>query len=190
MVDYFALLGEPRRPSLDPERIKETFHRLSRERHPDQAGGGQDAFADLNLAQETLRDPKLRLRHLLALEYPEVATAGPAIVPASLADDFGPVLGLLQKADAFLPRKTAAAGALAKALLLKDEAELREELRVVSARLEGKMAIATEDLHSLSDRWEAGRDANVLLDLYHRFAYLGRWLEQLRERGFQLEMAA
>lgn len=189
MVDYFALLGEPRRPSLDPERIKETFHRLSRERHPDQAGGGQEAFAELNLAQETLRDPKARLRHLLALEFPGLATAGPAIVPAALQDEFGPVLGLLQKADAFLPKKAAAAGALAKALLFKDEAALRGELQVVSARLESKMAVATDDLQVLSARWDTGQDGDALLDLYHRFAYLSRWLEQLRERGFQMEMA-
>lgn len=183
MVDYFALLGEPRRPFLDPDRIKETFHRLSRERHPDQAGGGQDAFADLNLAQETLRDPKTRLRHLLALEFPEIATAGPAVVPVSLADDFGPVLGLLQKADAFLPKKAAASGALAKALLSREEAALRAELEEISARLNGKMTVATEDLRMLD-----GRDRDALLDLYQRFAYLGRWLEQLRERAFQLEM--
>ena len=34
MTDLFALLGEPRRPDLDPERIKQTFHRLSRTEHP------------------------------------------------------------------------------------------------------------------------------------------------------------
>lgn len=186
MVDYFALLGEPRRPSLDPERIKETFHRLSRERHPDQAGGGQEAFAELNVAQETLRDPKARLRHLLALEFPEIVTAGPAIVPASLADEFGPVLGLLQKAGVFLPRLTAATGALAKALLVREATALRAELREVAARLEGKMASAADDLRSLNAGW----DACALLDLYHRFAYLGRWLEQLRERTFELEMAS
>src|SRR6187402_2801403 len=108
MTDYFALLGEPRRPLLDPERIKDTFHRLSRERHPDQAGGAIDAFAELNLAQETLRDPKLRLRHLLALEHPEIGTAGPTSVPPSLADDFAPTHELLQRLNAFLPRKEAA----------------------------------------------------------------------------------
>ena len=36
MLDYFALLEEERRPWIDPEKIKETFHRLSREQHPDQ----------------------------------------------------------------------------------------------------------------------------------------------------------
>lgn len=189
MVDYFALLGERRRPFLDPGRIKETFHLLSRERHPDQAGGGQEAFADLNLAQETLRDPKARLRHLLALEFPEMATAGPVVVPASLADDFGPVLGLLQKADAFLPRKAAAPGALAKALLAGEETALRAGLRDQLTRLEETYARALADLQALDAAWQGGRDGAALLDLYHRFAYLSRWLEQLRERAFQLEMA-
>lgn len=190
MSDHFAVLGEPRRPFLDPGRIKETFHRLSRERHPDQAGGGAEAFADLNLAQETLRDPKTRLRHLLALEFPEAPTAGPAVVPASLADDFAPVLGLLQRVDAFRPQKEAATGALARALLARQDAGLRAEVREWSARLEGKMAAATADLQALDAGWDARRDGAGLLELYHRFAYLGRWLEQLRERAFALEMAS
>ena len=69
-TDYFALLGEPRRPFLDPERVKETFHRLSLCQHPDQQQDGDpsggDDFARLNQAQQVLREPKARLKHLLA----------------------------------------------------------------------------------------------------------------------------
>lgn len=189
MVDYFALLGEPRRPWLDPERIKETFHRLSRERHPDQAGGAQDAFADLNLAQETLRDPKLRLRHLLELEHPAIRPSGPATVPATLADDFAPIHELLQRIDAYLPRKAAASGALARALLAREETALRIGARDRLAGLDAKIASALTDLRSLDAGWEPNHHATAarLLDLYGRFAYLSRWAGQLRERLFHLE---
>ena len=75
--DFFAWLGMPRRPWLDPEAVKERFHTLSREHHPDQQAAGSNAetdaaFARLNAAQAALRDPKARLRCLLELEHPGV----------------------------------------------------------------------------------------------------------------------
>ena len=115
MTDLFALLGEPRRPFLDPERIKETFHRLSRTEHPDQqtapAVAADAGFAQLNLAQATLRDPKTRLRHLLELEFPAVRLSGPSTVPPALGDLFAPIHGLLREIDALLSRKANAPSA-------------------------------------------------------------------------------
>ena len=118
--DFFALLGEPRRPWLDPEQVKETFHRLSRTEHPDQQAAENTDFARLNQAQATLRDPKGRLRHLLELEYPEVKLSGPSGVPGGLADLFVSVHELLRETDAVLAKKAAAASALAKALLARE----------------------------------------------------------------------
>ena len=124
--DFFAVLGEPRRPWLDPEEVKDRFHALSREQHPDQQAAGSNAetdagFARLNQAHVTLRDPKTRLRHLLELEYPLIRLSGPASVPATLADLFAPIHGLVQTTDALLAKKLAAPSALAKALLAREE---------------------------------------------------------------------
>ncbi len=138
MTDFFALLGEPRRPWLDEERVKETFHRLSREQHPDQADATGD-FAALNAAQAALREPKARLRHLLALEFPHAAVSGPASVPPALAALLFPVHELLQKIDAFLARQAAAAGALGKALLAGEQFELREQAEARLSRA-GRLA--------------------------------------------------
>ena len=193
MTDFFALLGEPRRPFVDPERVKDTFHRLSRSEHPDQTTGGADAdarFSALNQAQQTLRDHKARLRHLLALEHPEIQTSGPAPVPAGLADQFAPVHELLRRLDAFLPRKAAASGALARALLAREEGDLRAESRECLAHLENQHAAALLDLRGFDALWNPRPDdaAVRLLDFHGRFAYLSRWIAQLRERLFQLDL--
>ncbi len=188
--DYFALLGESRRPWLDEERVKETFHRLSRERHPDQVTAVGD-FAELNAAQAALRDPKTRLRHLLALEYPHVAVSGPASVPAALSELLFPIHGLLQKIDAFLARQDAASGALARALLAGEQFALREEAETRLGELEALHATLLAELQTFdAARWDARPpDAETtLLGFYHGFAYLSRWLEQFRERLFRLSV--
>ena len=191
MTDPFALLGEARRPALDPERVRDTFHRLSREQHPDAAGGGGDGgedFARLNQAQAALCDPKARLRCLLELEYPDVRVAGPAVVPPALADLFAPVLTLLRDIDALLAKKAAAPSALAKALLARQEWALRESAESLLEKLDALHAATLEALRAFDAAWEPRPpDAVVrLVDFHGRFAYLSRWTEQLRERLFQL----
>ncbi len=190
MTDHFALLGEARRPWLDPERVRDTFHRLGREQHPDAAGDG-DGFARLNQAQAALGDPKARLRHLLELEYPEVRVAGPAVVPPALADLFAPVLTLLRDVDALLAKKAAASSSLARALLARQEFALREAAETLLARLDTLHADALGELRAFDAAWERGRPADAaarLLEFHGRFAYLSRWTEQLRERLFLLGM--
>ena len=187
--DFFALLGEPRRPWLDPEAVKEAFHRLSRTAHPDQQGTESADFARLNQAQRTLRDPKLRLRHLLETEYPEVKLTGPSSVPTGLADLFVSVHGLLAGTDAVLTKKAAASSALAKALLAREELAARGEVERVLDQLDALQTNAVEVLQAFDSLWIAARPpdaAATLLGLYQRFAYLSRWTEQLRERLFQL----
>ena len=188
--DYFALLGEERRPWLDSERVKDTFHRLSRTEHPDQADveAGAD-FARLNQAQATLRDPKARLRHLLELEHPEVRLTGPSNVPAGLADRFVSIHGLLRGSDALLKKKATAASALAKALLAREELTAHEKIERALEELATLLDAAEGELQSFDARWTTARPpdaADTLLSLYQRFSYLSRWTEQLRERLFQL----
>ncbi len=181
-VDYFALLGEERRPWLDPERVSETFRRMSRTLHPDQPGAEEVTveFAVLNQAQQTLRDPKLRLAHLIGLEFPEVRLSGPAAVPAALADRIGPILSLLQEADGLLGAKAAAGSALTRALLARRELELRElaeeQLQAVEALYE----------HAIEDLRDEDKSAGRLVALYQRLAYLTRWRGQLQEKLGQL----
>lgn len=191
--DFFALLGVPRRPWLDPEQVKDKFHALSREQHPDQQATGSNAetdavFARLNAAQTALRDPKARLRCLIEIEYPEIKLSGPAAVPGTLADLFAPIHELLGRIDALLAKKAASPSALARALLAREELSLQEAAQERLGALETLHAQALEELESFDAEWE-GRLPNAagqLHGFYQRFAYLSRWTDQLRERIFAL----
>ena len=191
--DFFAWLGMPRRPWLDPEEVKERFHALSREHHPDQQAAGSNAetdavFARLNAAQAALRDPKARLRCLLELEHPGVKVSGPAAVPGTLADLFAPIHGLVGRIDALLAKKASAPSALARALLAREEWGLQEEAQERLGALEELHARASEELRAFDERWEPRPPdaAGLLHGFYQRFAYLSRWTDQLRERLFLL----
>ncbi len=52
------------------------------------------------------------------------------------------------------------------------------------------MESATERLREINPRWGSDRDTQIALltNLYLKFAYLGRWSEQLDEIAFQLSL--
>src|SRR5204862_2338470 len=76
MTDYFALLGEARRPWLDTEALKAKFLTLTANVHPDRVHKAIPAekqtahqlYTELNAAFNCLRGPKTRLLHLFELE--------------------------------------------------------------------------------------------------------------------------
>ena len=66
---------------------------------------------------------------------------------------------------------------------------MREKVEAALEQLDALQSAATAELQAFNARWLDTRppDAALLLhDFYQRFAYLSRWLEQLRERLFQL----
>ncbi len=111
-------------------------------------------------------------------------------MPPGLANFFAPVHGLLQESDTLLARKTAAPSALAKALLAREEFTLRDKVECCLAELETLEAAASTDLQAFDAVWTPGLPgtADRLHAFYQRFAYLSRWIAQLRERLFQLGM--
>ncbi len=86
MTDYFALLGQPRKPWLDPKELKKKYHALVRSNQPD---------GNVNEAYRMLLDPKQRLQHLLNLEGVTAADE----VPSELADLFMEIASVLNKID-------------------------------------------------------------------------------------------
>ena len=74
MIDYFALLDQPRAPWLDLDELKNTYYQKTLQAHPDaqttraRADATDATFASLNEAYQVLQDPKRRLHHLLSLE--------------------------------------------------------------------------------------------------------------------------
>jgi curved DNA-binding protein CbpA len=106
MFDSFSVLGEPRRPWLDPEALKEKFHALSSEVHPDRVHGASEAerraanerYTALNAAYQCLREPRQRLAHLIELER-GVRPGVIQTVPSDLMALFLEVGARLKEAD-------------------------------------------------------------------------------------------
>jgi molecular chaperone HscB len=75
-ADHFAVLGIPRRLSIEKVELDAAFLRLSRELHPDRFAGAspeekaliERRSASVNDAYRALKDPVARAEHLLALE--------------------------------------------------------------------------------------------------------------------------
>lgn len=90
-MDYFHLLGLPRRLSVDPELLRAAYFERIRQQHPDRRGdgaaassGAQEHAAVLNQAYRTLRDPVSRARHWLEL-HGEPLRGDDVRVPMALA---------------------------------------------------------------------------------------------------------
>ena len=188
MTDHFAALGQPRRPWLEADALKDAFHRRSAALHPDVRGTGDGAqFAALNAAYSVLREPAARLRHLLELTAP-AALAATAAPPLELGDLFMQIAGLRRRLTELLAQRHTATSPLTRALLAGGETTLRRELHAVLAQLEGAEATALEEVRALDSTWRE-TDAEAVAALtrrFHRLAYLTRWLAQTREALFTL----
>ncbi|MEO8351408.1 MAG: DnaJ domain-containing protein [Chthoniobacteraceae bacterium] len=181
MTDYFALLQLPRSAALDEAALRESFHRLASNLHPDVVSGDANAFTELNGAFTTLRDPAKRLRHLLELELPE-ALAAPAAIPSEMSDLF-PIVGQARAAVvAAAVRRTAATTALSRALLAPAEKAARDLAADALETIRALRAQSTKELDSIAS------DFQRLPALHQRFSFLGKWEAQLRGALLRLEI--
>ena len=197
VVDYFALLGEARRPWLDVEALKQKFLAVSGDAHPDRVHGGGAAerqaagerFSGLNSAYQCLRDPKERLRHLLALETgaaPDPLERMPAGA-TELAFEIG---RLCREVDGFLAEKTAAASPLLQVGFFERGQEWTERLLAQQRELNRHQDELLAELKTMNPAWErrdakglpAGLPLERLEQIYRLTGYLARWSSQVRER--------
>lgn len=200
MTDYFALFGEPRRPWLDADALKQKFLSLSATVHPDKIHGVNEAdkeaaskeFAELNAAYNNLRLPKSRLLHLLELE----TGAKPGDVqqiPPALADLFAGVAAMCRDADLFLADKAKTISPLLQVQLFERSQEWIERLNGLQKKLSGFHEELLSKLKWLDTQWTAdGSDHAALLNdlesLYRLFSYFNRWNAQIQERIVQLSI--
>ena len=181
--DCFAVLDQPRRPWLDPEQLKHKYHELARSGHPD-AG---HPLGVVNDAYRILSDPKLRLRHLLELEG-DGSAADVNELPTDLTDLFMETAALVRDADSLLSRKNRSTTTLATSLLQSEAATITERANGLLKTLDQLHHAATQDLKRTDQIWTSDR-AKAAIEvrrLIQRFAYLDRWIDQLREKQFQL----
>jgi curved DNA-binding protein CbpA len=190
MPDFFALLSLPPSAALDEDQLQQAYLSATRLAHPDQTGGDLMLSVDLNAAQETLKSPVTRLKHLVEQHSQTAWRAVPLESGLmSLFEKLGP---LLQWGTQFLARKQAATSALAKALLSSEEMRLRESLEGLNAEIE----VLWQQLESAlpaCDRRIAQADPDVWSDLQAlqaKFSYLAKWRLQIREKLLSLMLSA
>ena len=202
MSDCFALLGEPRRPRLDPDALKKRFLSLSAEAHPDRVHGAsepekraaQQRYANLNRAYQTLRSPKERLQHLLELETgakPQQVQQ----VPAGLMEFFFSVAELFKQTDTFLAEKTQTVSPLLQVRLFEQGQDWIEKLKALQEQLGLKRRELEAELTELDSEWVEQTDSpgrTILLreleELCRLFSYYAKWEAQVRERIVQLSL--
>jgi curved DNA-binding protein CbpA len=186
MTNLFALLEESPRPWLDPGALKEKYHRLTSQQHPDVAGATAD-FSVINQAYQTLSDPAARLRHLLDLESPNPLPRTQS-VPEDIAIFFTPVAETCQSAEAFFNKHAATTSPLAKALLAPQQYKLHETLDQTISILQEKQAALLSQVTEADALWQTDRPAALLLlpTLWQSLGYTAKWLTTLREFLFKL----
>jgi len=185
MTDYFALLGQPRLPWLDRAALKEVYHTKTLQTHPD--SGAEAGFTDLNEAYQVLQDPKRRLQHLLELHQAPLPAANQT-VPADLQELFLQIGALTQQIQPLLEKVRAASNELSRSLLKGELLTVQKEIAGLRETVGSMSAAAEEQLKEIDSAWRADPAGQIdaLQDLHLRFAYLGRWSEQLDELAFQL----
>lgn len=199
MIDYFALVSEPRRPWLEPDVLKQKFLTLSASLHPDRihsAGaaawaGAATSFAELNAAYTCLADPKSRLRHLLELEL-GAKPKDIEEIPAALADVFADVAMTCRSTDGFLAERSRGTSPLLQVQRFEHAQDWVDKLQALQQKLSGVQGQLLEELKALDGRWvnlaaEARHEIlSNLEELYRLFGYFNRWNKQINERLVQL----
>jgi hypothetical protein len=207
MIDAFALLGEPRRPWLDPEALKQKFLPLSAESHPDRIHSASDEekeratsrYAELNAAYNTLREPRDRLLHLLELELGAKPRDVQRIPPGTM-DLFVEVGQLCRDVDAFLSQRSNVTSPLLKVQMFERGMEWTDKLQALQQRINAKRDELAAEVQQMNSLWDAAppagspaRTAALPLDrleqIYRVFSYITRWTEQIQERVIQLATA-
>ena len=204
MIDYFALLQEPRRPHLDAERVKARFIERAAALHPDRSHQSTESektksteeFARLNNAQQCLQDTVSRLRHLLELE----TGAAPGNVrdfPPEMVDLFVEIAQNCRQTDAFLEEKRRTTSPLLKVRLFESGLEWGDKLRKLQEMVQQRQMALTERLAALNGAWESAPppgDARrppalplrALDEAYRSASFLARANQQIQERIVQL----
>jgi curved DNA-binding protein CbpA len=193
MIDYFALLDQPRAPWLDLEKLKDTFHQKTLRAHPDAQASRPGAettdgtFTSLNEAYQVLQDPKRRLHHLLSLEGAAPSSTDQT-VPNQLHDLFPAVGALTQRANLLLEKIRATSNALSRSLLKPQILEVQNEAGKVREKIQDLSNESLAELSRINTAWATNPEEQIeaLSNLYFAFAYLTRWSRQLDEMTFQL----
>lgn len=195
MTDNFALLNEPRRPWLDADALKTKFHSLSAAVHPDRVHQASEAdklaanqhYTELNAAYNCLREPRLRLRHLLELEL-GAKPSDLTNVPDDLMELFFNVGRMFREVDALLVEKGKATSPLLQVEFFERGQDWVEKLGGLREQISARREVLLSELRSVDATWTASspKPTDALLRLWRLLSFYDRWLAQIQERVVQL----
>lgn len=170
--DYFVVMGLPRRLAIDPVSLEATYHRMSREVHPDfhhqkplvEREELLRRSALVNTAYRTLRDFHTRVAYLVELEGGD--TLKPQ-APPELLEDVLEAQDLLERyCEATPPERD----------------RLAEEIRREAERFRERLTDLESNLRQRADEWDRvaesnsddarGRSLRALHDLLSRRVYV------------------
>lgn len=175
MANAFEILGLPARLVIDADALSAAFREAGKSAHPD-AGGGDEEFAKLREALETVSSPSRRLKHWLELRGTPVETRG--TVDARLMDLFSKVGEATQRAEALIRKRDETKSALALALLERETHVCREAveqaLGLVETAIDGECAAFPELENAAAPNVDAASKAA------RNLAFLEKWRAALR----------
>jgi len=193
MTDFFALLDQPRRPWLDLAALKKRYLELTRTTHPDVSLGesteARTGFESINEAYRTLREPKLRIQHLLTLENAMPSQTNRA-VPDDLHDLFLKIGLNAQNSKRLLEQLGNSKSKISRSLLKTDLLNLQQRSDELLSQASVTYDKDVAELQQLDRLWNTDKPQAIarLTLLHDRVAYLSRWIAQLEEIAFQLRL--
>lgn len=204
MIDYFALLNEPKRPWLDLDLLKSKFFAISAVAHPDRSHLGSDAekqsandrYSEINTAYNCLREPKERLLHLLELER-GMKPADIERIPAGAMELFMEAVQVCRVVDGFLADKAKVTSPLLKVHTFEQAMGWTDALNTLQQTLHVKKEGLLAELQAMNAHWESAPEADPvdrrsvlplarLEEIYRAISYISRWTGQIQERVVQL----
>lgn len=175
MINAFSALGLPASLVCSDESLRSAFREAGKAAHPD-AGGGEEDFARLREALETLTSPSRRLRHWLEIRGTPVDPRG--TVDAGLMDLFVQVGEVTQIAESIARRRQATQSALALALLERETQSCIEAVESTMLLVEAAIRSATDRFPEIDSGTLA--DAEDISKIVRNLAFLERWRSSLR----------
>jgi molecular chaperone HscB len=158
-IDYYALLGLPRKLRMDDAKLEALFHELSWKLHPDNFVRASDferqlsleRSSQLNDAFRTLRDPVARVEYLLSLYGLRKEGEKKQQAPPELLEE---VFELNEALDELRAARADASDG-------EEFAALRRRLEGEQKKFEALLADVDGELAAVAAEWDAALDASA-----------------------------
>jgi molecular chaperone HscB len=181
-VDYFSILGLPRKLALDAADLESRFHQLSWKLHPDNFAGASESerelaverSSQLNDAYRALREPLSRVEYLLGLAGMRKEGRQKQQAPPELLEE---VFELNESLDELRAARRSGGDAGEMASLRKRLQDARENFR-------GKLDEVDRELQRLFVEWDRAVDSGRSADDPGQRKLMERMNEALNRRSY------